>query len=85
MTPGIGQAIQDAMAQVRGARINQDTAESVDETLRSLRERAEGLGANEALLAALRDAETAFSEGDTARAIQRLSFALVQSTRLPPG
>lgn len=71
------------MGQVRGARTDPDSAGAVDETLRSLRERAESVGANEPLLSALRDAEAAFSAGDTAQAVQRLSFALVQSTRLP--
>lgn len=80
---GLGRAIQEAMAQVRGSRVAQDTARAVDGTLRALRERAETSGASAAIVAAIREAEDAFSEGDTARAVQRLSFALVQCTRGP--
>ena len=82
---GLGREIQEAMAQVRGARVRQDSAEAVDETLNDLRERAVSLGASERLVSALGEAQQAFSEGDTARAIQRLSFALVQCSRGPHG
>lgn len=82
--PWLAPAIQDAMGQVRGARTDPDSAGAVDETLGALPERAERVGANESLQSALNDAQAAFSAGDTAQAVQRLGFALVQSTRQPP-
>jgi hypothetical protein len=81
---GLERGIGEAMAQVRGARVDEGTADSVDGTLRELRERAETAGADADLTSSLRDAEAAFRLGDTVRTIQCLSRALMQTTRLPP-
>lgn len=82
--PGFEEAIQEAMAEVRGARIHQDTADSVDVTLRNLCERAEGAGEGGALMDALRRAEAAFASGDTAGAVNSLSRALIEASRSRP-
>lgn len=75
--------IEDAMAQIRGARVHPETAEAVDETLRELRERTAETGSDEVVTSALYDAEQAFKAGDTAQAVQRLSRALLQLERSP--
>jgi hypothetical protein len=80
---GLERLIGDAMAQVRGARVDPDTADTVDESLRALCQSAEDAGAEPGLTVALRNAEVAFKAGDTVEAIQCLSRALIQVTRLP--
>lgn len=77
-------AIQQAMAAVRRAKREPETAEAVDEVLGALHERAEGLGAGDALTGPLGEAEAMFRAGDIDATIQRLSRALIQITRLPP-
>lgn len=79
--PGFEEAIKEAMAEVRGARVHQDTADSVDITLHNLRERAEGAGEEGALRSALEEAEAAFRSGDTAKTVQCLSRALIRASR----
>lgn len=81
---GLEDAIRQAMAAVRGSRWNPDTADTVDAALDALRARAEGLGSGDAITGPLGEAQAAYGSGDVPRAVQRLSHALIQVTRLPP-
>lgn len=80
---GLESAIRDAMGQVRGAAPR--TADAVESSLDELVDRVDSVGFRDSdpLGVAVREARVAFHSGDSVRAIQQLSRALLLITITP--